>query len=315
MAERESESGNELEDLKNSLKATHNILEDFADEKKLLEDFRRATINILEDFNEEKDTVKKYNEDLKIEIYERQKTEQQLKMVNKELESFSYSISHDLRAPLRAIQGYSRILFQQYADRLDDEGKELMKDILRNSENMGQLIDDILHFSRLSRKETRYALIDMTDLFNRTYTELINNEKNPRVSYNIHKLPETFADPVLIKQVVVNLLANAIKYSSGRNIPYIEIKGETRGHENIYWISDNGVGFDMKYKDKLFGVFQRLHRSDEFEGTGVGLAIVNRIIEKHGGRVWAEGVVDNGATFYFSIPQKSIEQETTQEYL
>lgn len=310
MKKKESESSKELEFLRDALKATYNILEDFADEKMKLEEFRKATINILEDFNEEKNTVRKYNEELKNEISERMKTEQQLKMLNRELEGFSYSISHDLRAPLRAIQGYSRIMVEQYADNLDQEGRELMKDILRNSANMGQLIDDILHFSRLSRKETNFGLIDMTDLFRRVYDDIYFKDKNPNLLCNIHQLPTAHADLVLIKQVVINLVSNAIKYSSREEKPYIEVNGEEKENESIYWVSDNGVGFDMKYKDKLFGVFQRLHRAEEFEGTGVGLAIVNRIIEKHGGRVWAESEIDKGATFFFSLPKKYTEYQT-----
>lgn len=297
-------SDEELQYLRDSLMAQNNILEDIAGEKQMLEEFGKAMMNILEDFNEEKNRVSEYNNELRNEIEERLRTEQQLKMVNKELEGFSYSISHDLRAPLRAIQGYSRILHEQYSHKLDDEGRELLKDILRNSENMGQLIDDILHFSRLSRKETHYTHINMTDLFLRTYHDLYLKDTNSNLVCNIHALPAAYADPVLIKQVVINLLSNAIKYSSKRENPYIEVSGESGNEENIYKITDNGVGFDMKYKDKLFGVFQRLHKVDEFEGTGVGLAIVNRIIEKHKGRVWAEGVINKGAAFYFTLPRK-----------
>lgn len=295
---------NQAEDLSIILKATLNILEDFAAERKMLEDFRRATINILEDFNDEKNNVKKINEKLHNEINEHRKTEEQLKLVNKELEGFSYSVSHDLRAPLRAIQGYSRILFEMYGYMLDDNGRELLKDIIRNSENMGQLIDDILHFSRMSRKETHFTLVDMTSLFTKTFNEIFSKNNNPNLTCKIHRMPNTYADPVLIKQVIINLLSNAIKYSSTRNNPYIEVNGQMDEERNVYWISDNGVGFDMKYKDKLFGVFQRLHRADQFEGTGVGLAIVHRIIEKHGGSIWAESSINNGATFYFSIPIK-----------
>jgi signal transduction histidine kinase len=225
-----------------------------------------------------------------------------LEAANKELESFSYSVSHDLRSPLRAIDGFSRIVEEDYGDRLDDEGKRLLRVIRENGVRMGQLIDDLLQFSRLGRKPINSVPLDMNALAAEAYEEARTAapEKEPHIV--LHSLPAASGDRGLIKQVWANLLENAIKYSSTREKPVIEVSGEKKGKEVHYRVRDNGVGFDMAYAHKLFSVFQRLHASTEFSGTGVGLAIVHRIVTRHGGRVWAEGKPGEGAVFHFTLP-------------
>jgi PAS domain S-box-containing protein len=228
----------------------------------------------------------------------------QLGIVNSELESFSYSVSHDLRAPLRAIHGYTQMLSEKYVAHLDDGARHMMNAILRNTAKMGRLIDELLTFSKLGKKELQITPVDMTKLA----TGALNDIKHslPSVKANITLLPLTTAhvDPNLMNQVFANLISNAIKYSGGKDNPTIEIGSKEERTETIYYVKDNGVGFDMKYYDKLFGVFQRLHGADEFEGTGVGLALVKRIVTRHGGKVWAEAELGKGATFYFSLTKK-----------
>ncbi len=225
-----------------------------------------------------------------------------LEATNKELESFSYSVSHDLRSPLRAVDGYARIVEEDYAEKLDDEGRRLLKLICDNSKTMGELIDDLLEFSRLGRKPLSAAAIDMKRLVEEVLGELqVSGERPPGLM--IGALPPARGDATLVKQAWANLLGNAIKFSSKREQPVIEVSGHENGAETVYCVKDNGAGFDMRYRDKLFGVFQRLHTADEFAGTGVGLAIVQRVVTRQGGRVWAEGKVDEGAAFYFSLPR------------
>jgi PAS domain S-box-containing protein len=234
------------------------------------------------------------NRDLKI-------SEEQFKEVNKELESFSYSVSHDLRAPLRAVHGYAKMLKGKYEAQLDTEANRLMNNIVNNAKKMGQLIDDLLAFSRIGRKELVMMNIQMHDIVTNLCSELKNEQNDRNIEIHINQLLPARADNITIKQVWVNLISNAIKYSRLKDIAIIEIGSEIKGEEIIYYIKDNGVGFDMRYADKLFGVFQRLHSDEEFEGTGVGLALVQRIISKHGGRVWADGKVSEGATFFFTL--------------
>jgi PAS domain S-box-containing protein len=228
----------------------------------------------------------------------------QLESVNKELESFSYSVSHDLRAPLRAVHGYVRILKEDYGTQLDSEAGRLMNNIVSYATKMGQLIDDLLAFSRLGRKEFVKVNIQMNDIVINLCREINNEEDNRDIQFKISELEPAHGDSITIKQVWVNLISNAVKYSKQRAKAIIEISSKLNGDEIIYSIKDNGAGFDMRYADKLFGVFQRLHTEKEFQGTGVGLAIVHRIISKHGGKVWAEGKVNEGSVFYFTL-QKS----------
>jgi methyl-accepting chemotaxis protein len=228
----------------------------------------------------------------------------ELEAANKELEAFAYSVSHDLRAPLRAIDGYTSILVEEHKPALDVEGKRVCTVIRRQAQRMGQLIDDLLAFSHLSRVDIRASSIDMEALANSVFHELTTPEARQRIDFQVEPLPPVMGDPVLIRQVWVNLLANAVKFSSKQKQAVIEVGSSQEAAENIYFVRDNGAGFDMEYADKLFGVFERLHTEQDFEGTGVGLAIVQRIIHRHGGRVWAEGEVDKGAMFYFTLPQK-----------
>jgi PAS domain S-box-containing protein len=243
----------------------------------------------------------KYAINVLFDITERKRAEEELKIVNNELEAFSYSVSHDLRAPLRAVNGYAQILMEEYGERLDAEAKIIIENIKKNGSNMGLLIDKLLEFSRLGRKEIQKSEIDLNVLFRKVVLE-INQSMMHQAKMNIPSLPVVEADYSLLYQVVLNLISNAIKYSSKKEQPIIDIVVEKNNKEIIFAISDNGVGFDMRYEDKLFGVFQRLHSTEEFEGTGVGLAIVQRIILKHGGRIWAKGELGRGATFYFSLP-------------
>ncbi len=222
----------------------------------------------------------------------------ELEATNKELESFSYSVSHDLRTPLRAVDGYARMLEEDYGPRLDDEGRRLLAVVREASGRMGRLIDDLLDFSRLGRRELARQRVDMNALAPEVAGELAHGSK---ALIERAPLPFAQADRAMMRQVWVNLIGNALKYSSKRDAPRIEIGGREDAGENVYWVRDNGIGFDMRYADKLFGVFQRLHRQEDFPGTGVGLAIVQRVVTRHGGRVWAEGRPGEGACFYFSF--------------
>jgi PAS domain S-box-containing protein len=244
---------------------------------------------------ESEQEIKQLNSDLKRNIT-------QLESTNKELESFSYSVSHDLRAPLRAINGYCQIIQEEHESQFDDELRRLFGIIQKNSKRMGVLIDDLLAFSRLGKRELSKVPINFNDLVHAVINEL-HYPHHKNIQFNILPLASTDGDYNLLFQVITNLISNAIKYSSKRENPKIEIGSIEREEEFIYYIKDNGVGFNMDYAHKLFGVFQRLHSNEEFEGTGVGLANVQRIITKHGGKVWAEGDVDKGATFYFSLPK------------
>jgi PAS domain S-box-containing protein len=227
----------------------------------------------------------------------------QLTAINRELESFSYSVSHDLRAPLRAIDGFALMIEEDYGERLDAEGRRYLSVIRDNSKRMGELIDDLLAFSRLGRLPVVSHEINVESLVREVVEEAVRGQV-PAPSIAIGGLPPTQGDRVLLRQVWTNLISNAIKYSSKSAQPRIEVSGQQCAVENLYSVRDNGVGFNMDYADKLFGVFQRLHRAGEFSGTGVGLAIVHRIVSRHGGRVWAEAKVDEGAVFSFALPKR-----------
>jgi PAS domain S-box-containing protein len=229
----------------------------------------------------------------------------QLETANRELESFSYSVSHDLRAPLRAIDGFSRILLKDHADHLDAEGQRLLDIIRANTRNMSQLIDDLLTFSRLGRRKVKVAALDMENLVRTIVEELQNTLGDRIVEWNLKPLPATRGDRALMHQVWVNLLDNALKFTRSQKAAVIEVGCRPVGDEDIFYVKDNGVGFDMQFAHKLFGVFQRLHRYEEFEGTGVGLALVQRIVQRHGGHAWGEGQVNGGACFYFSLPRQA----------
>ncbi len=229
----------------------------------------------------------------------------ELEVANKELEAFTYSVSHDLRAPLRAIDGFSRKVVMGYADKLDDEGRRLLQVVRDNAQKMGKLIDDLLAFSRMGRREIALQPLDMNAIVEGVAGELRAAEPQRAIEFAFSPMPRAWGDAAMLRQVWLNLIANAIKFSGRRQVARIEIGGRVEGKEVEYWVKDNGAGFDMQYADKLFGVFQRLHRQDEFEGTGVGLAIAQRVLHRHKGRIWGEGKPDAGATFRFALPLPS----------
>jgi signal transduction histidine kinase len=245
------------------------------------------------------------NEELVYQNRQKEKLAAELINANKELESFSYSVSHDLRTPLRAINGFAILLEERYGGSLDAEGMRLLYTVQENANKMGVLIDDLLAFSRLGKKEIKKSMIDMTELAKNALAD-VRTSRQYKAQVMINTLHPMIADTTLMNQVWVNLLSNALKYSGKSRQPIITINSEENGSEIIYSIADNGVGFNMRYAHQLFGVFQRLHDNEDFEGTGVGLALVHRIITRHGGNIWAKGKTRQGATFYFSLPQNNI---------
>lgn len=252
-------------------------------------------------FNGMLDSLKESHENLENKVHERT---QQLEMSNKELESFSYSVSHDLRAPLRAIDGFSQILEEDYSAKIDEKGKEVITTIRESTKRMALLIDDLLSFSRLGRAAMKLQDVMVKTMVMEVFADLQRNNSQRTIHFTCEELPVVYADGELLRQVWINLLSNAIKYTKYKEVTEIHIGYSEKKHEVIFFVKDNGAGFDMHYVGKLFGVFQRLHAQKDFDGTGVGLANVARIIIKHGGRVWAEGEVEKGATFYFSLPKK-----------
>jgi light-regulated signal transduction histidine kinase (bacteriophytochrome) len=234
-------------------------------------------------------------------ILERQR---ELEAANNELDGFTYSVSHDLRAPLRAIDGFGRILIEDHAARLDAEGRRVLEVIRRNVGRMGQLIDDLLAFSRLGRDAMQPGRVDMTTLARTVLGEITAVETDRVIDARVAGLPDALGDPRLLRQVWVNLLGNAVKYTRQKSPAVIQVTGRAEDDEVVYTVKDNGVGFDMTYAGKLFMVFQRLHKASEFEGTGVGLALVQRIVARHRGRVWAEARPGEGAAFSFALPRK-----------
>jgi light-regulated signal transduction histidine kinase (bacteriophytochrome) len=229
-----------------------------------------------------------------------------LEVANKELEAFSYSVSHDLRAPLRAVHGFTKILKEDYYKILDDEGRRICEVVSSSATQMSELIDDLLSFSRIGRSNLNPSLLNMEAMAKSIAEELVNQQNIKGIKFSIGKLDDTYGDSNLLRHVWNNLISNAIKYSSKQSLPKISITSRKEGNSFVYIIKDNGVGFDMQYANKLFGVFQRLHSETDFEGNGVGLAIVQRIINRHGGKVWAEAEIDKGATFSFSLPETII---------
>ncbi|WJI08758.1 two-component sensor histidine kinase [Methanobacterium sp. CWC-01] len=227
----------------------------------------------------------------------------QLHEANEELEAFAYSVSHDLRVPLRAIDGFSRILMEDYGDSLDEEGNRLISIVRDNTEKMGDLIDDILLLSRVGRQKMKGFEIDMEYLVRNVWEDLRPDWEGREIELIVDDLPNAQGDRILMAQVFQNLLSNSIKFTRNKNPAVIEVGAQNYNDEIIYYVKDNGAGFDMKYIDKLFGLFQRLHTAEEFEGTGVGLSIVQRIIKRHGGQVWGEGEPFKGATIYFTLPK------------
>jgi len=276
----------------------HGLATQIKDEKGKTVGYQSAVLDVTESKKAE-EIIHKLNEELEQKVIQRTEL---LEAANKELEAFSYSVSHDLRAPLRSVHGYTKILVEEYESMLDDEGKRICGIISSSATQMGELIDDLLNLSRIGRSSLNPLLLNMKSMVTSVFADIISAKDKARTKLKIGKLNKAFGDANLIKLVWTNLISNAIKYSSKENIPEISVSSQLKYDRIIYSVKDNGVGFDMNYKHKLFGVFQRLHSESEFEGNGVGLAIVQRIILKHGGKVWAEGEVGKGATFFFSLP-------------
>jgi len=261
-------------------------------------------VGLVDNITERKNAEERTKQ-INVELEERViKRTDQLRKTNDELEAFSYSVSHDLRAPLRAIIGFTAILEEDYSSQLDAEAKRITGIIKHNTTKMGNLIDDLLSFSRMGRQDVIKTHINFTSLVNEVVGSIDNKENNNKhIKWRIHKLPSVKADINTMRQVWINLVSNAVKYSAKTAEPVIEIGSFNKNGQVIFYVKDNGIGFDEKYKNKLFKVFQRLHGPDEFEGTGIGLAIVEKVISKHGGEVWAEATLNEGATFYFSLPE------------
>jgi light-regulated signal transduction histidine kinase (bacteriophytochrome) len=271
--------------------------------------YGKVLVSVQEDITDRKNAefqIKKLNEELEVRVIQRTEL---LEAANKELEAFSYSVSHDLRAPLRSVHGFTKILLEDYEASLDEEGKRICGIISTSATQMGELIDDLLSFSRIGRS-VNPSEIDMKKMAKVVFEGMTSPAERKRIKLKIGKLSGAFGDVTLFGQVWTNLISNAIKYTSKNDVSEINIGSKVDGKLITYFIKDNGVGFDMQYGHKLFGVFQRLHSEAEFEGNGVGLAIVQRIILKHGGKVWAEGEVGKGATFYFSLPVQDINKKT-----
>ena len=257
---------------------------------------------------EAEEEVRRHQEHLEELVRERtvelEKVNDELLASYQDMESFSYSASHDLRSPLIVIDGFSRILLEDYGDKLDDSGRQLLNSIRENTGKMAQLIEDLLAFSRVSTKELKKTVIDMKALAERTFGEVKADHGGRQIELRVDDILPACGDPPMVRQVFVNLLSNALKFTAKRAGAVIEIGGGKDEYGNVYFVKDNGVGFDMQYSSKLFRLFHRAHSHKEYKGTGVGLAVVKRIIEKHGGRVWAEGEPGSGATFYFSLPDE-----------
>lgn len=291
-------------------KAILNILDDAAEKEAHLADTQRAVLNILDDFDIEKKKGEQVNVELRNEIAERARAEEDLRRAkaaaeaaSTELEAFSYSVAHDLRAPLRSVDGFSQALLEDCADQLDADGKRYLKNVRESAQQMGDLIDDLLNLSRVSRVELVRERVDLSKLVRSVLTRLRESQPERQVEAIIQDDLMVQADPKLLDIVLTNLLGNAWKFTGKRASARIEFAAKAGEHAPVYLVRDNGAGFDAAYAGKLFGVFQRLHTAREFEGTGIGLVIVQRIVHRHGGRVWAEAEVDRGATFYFTLEE------------
>ena len=316
------DSDAEKSELRGAQRAVINILEDSETEKASLQDAQRAMINILEDVDVEKSKVEFANRSLQSEVRERKRAELEisnlnrelkqyaadLAAANRELEAFAYSVSHDLRAPLRHMDGFLALLVERLGGRLDEQTRRYLDKVTAASSTMGKLIDDLLQFSRAGRSELTRKPLNLRQLVEDVRAELESEAAGRAVRWEIGLLPEVSADPAMLRLVITNLLLNALKFTRPRSVARIAIGSAASQNDIVVFVRDNGVGFDMQYAGKLFRVFQRLHQAGDFEGTGIGLANVQRIIERHGGRVWAEGSEGVGACFYFSLPASPIQE-------
>jgi len=250
------------------------------------------------------------NTELERRLQEVAATNRELEATNKELEAFTYSVSHDLRSPLRHVDGFSRILVEEFGPKLDPTARRYLERMQKGVRTMAQLVDDLLQLARIGRQEVRRQVTGLSPLVAEVVADLEPETEARRIDWRVAQLPFADCDPALMKQVFANLLSNAVKYTRPRAQAVIEVGALTQNGRPVLYVRDNGVGFSMKYADKLFGVFQRLHRTEDFEGTGVGLATVQRIVHKHGGEVWAEAELDKGATFYFTFGAEANPQTT-----
>jgi light-regulated signal transduction histidine kinase (bacteriophytochrome) len=285
------------------------IVASFSAVRRRIEDsLRQARDNLQVEVEQRRlreDEISKLNQELG-------KRAAELEATNKELESFAYSVSHDLRAPLRHMVGYSELLQRQASSLLDEKSQRFIRTIIDSAKRMGNLIDDLLAFSRIGRAETKKTEVDLGQLVEEVVAEIGQDTKSREIAWKIGALPVCYGDRSMLRLVVVNLVSNAVKFTRMRRPAEIEIGCVDRNKKEVeLFVRDNGAGFDMQYVNKLFGVFQRLHLPEQFEGTGIGLATVQRIIQRHGGKVRGEGAVDQGATFYFSLPKAQDAAERT----
>jgi light-regulated signal transduction histidine kinase (bacteriophytochrome) len=278
-----------------------NILDDFTAEKERLEESQRAMLNLLEDFDVERAKAEIANRDLRDAFESLRRAKEAADNANRELEAFSYSVSHDLRAPLQSIDGFSLALLEDYQNLLDDRGNDYLRRVRNATQRMANLIDDLLKLSRLTRGELNLAIVDLTSLARAVAAELQKSQPERQVFFHIAEELTATADPNLLKVVLDNLLGNAWKFTGKSEKATIEFGVAEVEGRTTYFVKDNGSGFDMNFADKLFVTFQRLHLEREFPGTGIGLSLVQRIVRRHDGEVWAEGQVGRGATFYFTL--------------
>jgi light-regulated signal transduction histidine kinase (bacteriophytochrome) len=312
-----------IRDLDGKITGTFGVSRDISESKRAEHELQLAKGNLENRVAERTWELAQANEQLQIELVERKRAEEQVRRLNedlehrvaertvqlvaanKELDAFSYSVSHDLRAPLRHISGFTHTLVAKHSSQLGPEAQQLLELIQEGSQKMNIMIDDLLNLARLDRREAVSKMTPLNSLVEDVLKDLKSEIDGRKIDWHIGSLPAVNCDPGLLQQAFANLLSNAVKYTRRRERAVIEVDQTTIAGEAVIYVRDNGAGFDSKYASKLFGAFQRLHTAEEFEGTGVGLATVQRIIHKHGGRVWAEAELDKGATFYFTLSEKS----------